>query len=99
MVLSSPNAIVGLLPLGVLLERRRLGLVIQHGAAAALIAVMVLSPMLVWWHSVTGQWIVNSYAVTENEGFTHWKSPYVLSFLFNVERGLFFWAPVFFVAF
>tara|TARA_R110002126_G_scaffold290914_2_gene449542 strand:+ start:56236 stop:57537 length:1302 start_codon:yes stop_codon:yes gene_type:complete len=94
-----PNAILGLLPLGVLLERRRLGLVIQHGAAAALIAVVVLSPMLVWWHSVTGQWIVNSYAVTENEGFTHWKSPYVLSFLFSVERGLFFWAPVLFVAF
>jgi hypothetical protein len=58
-------------------------------AGAALAAVVSLQ--MLYWHSRTGSWIINAFALN-NEGF-NWLSPHLMDFLFSIRKGLFVWAP------
>lgn len=50
-------------------------------------------PQLLYWHAVTGKWIVFSYGNT-NEGFTNWKNPHLWSIFFGVRSGWLIYSPV-----
>ena len=60
----------------------------------ALAAIIVWLPQMWYWHSVTSQWLYYSY---DEEGFINWKSPKILNVLFDVQNGLFVYAPILFL--
>lgn len=53
--------------------------------------LLVWFPQLWYWHSITGKWLYYSY---DEEGFSHWQSPKILNVLFDVQNGLFIYAPI-----
>jgi len=55
-------------------------------------AGLCILPQFVWYYYVSGGLLVNSYSL-QGESF-HWGSPAVLSVLFSLKKGVFFWAPV-----
>lgn len=74
-------------------QRQRLAFLWAHRgrlAWAVLVAGAVLSPLFAYWHYATGRWLVFSY---RGQGF-EFDRPLVLSVLFSVRKGLFFWTPV-----
>lgn len=62
---------------------------------AILLTGIVVGIQMLIWHLQTGQFIVYSY---QNEGFILSK-PNVIKFLFSYQKGLFVYAPAFFVLF
>jgi len=60
---------------------------------SVLVVLLVWLPQMWYWHSVTGNWWYYSY---DEEGFTNWKSPKILNVLFDVQNGLFVYAPILF---
>ena len=50
----------------------------------------ILSIQLIYWKTVTGNWIVDSYSRYHFNFF----SPQIASVLFSVRKGLFFWSPL-----
>ncbi len=55
------------------------------------LAFLIFVPQLLYWHYVTGDWIVYSY---QEEGFTFWKNPQVMTVLFGKRGGWFVYTPV-----
>lgn len=56
--------------------------------------LLVWWPQICYWHYATGNWFYYSY---NNEGFINWKSPRILHVLFDVQNGLFVYAPILFL--
>jgi hypothetical protein len=52
-------------------------------------------PQLVYWHYISGKWILYSYG---EEGFIYWKAPKMLYVLFHPQNGLFVYAPLLLLA-
>jgi len=102
-----PNAILGILAVGLIIEKNwrstkqnRLTTSLLAFGVAGFIGIL---PLLAYWHQTTGNFLLNSYAVFPRknggvEGF-RWGSPEIFNFLFSVDRGLFFWAPVILIGF
>lgn len=61
-----------------------------------LIGSLFLIPQLLYWHSVSGKWLMYSY---ENEGFIFWNRPYIAEVLLAACNGFLPYAPVFILAF
>ncbi|HLP93618.1 MAG TPA: hypothetical protein VK168_06255 [Saprospiraceae bacterium] len=61
---------------------------------SAAIVLLVWSPQMWYWHSITGNWLYYSY---DEEGFIYWQSPKILNVLFDVQNGLFVYAPILFM--
>lgn len=88
------NAFVGFFVLWVTINVFR-----QFNSPASFLKIGTLGTVAAWpiflqalvWKTMTGSWISYSY---NSEGFSHFKSPYLLSTLFSSLHGLFFWAPV-----
>ena len=59
-------------------------------AGQLLAAALVMFPQLLYWHFVHGSWVVYSYG---DEGFTQWRTPHVVEFLFAVQNGCLPYAP------
>jgi len=61
-----------------------------------------ISPLLAYWHYSTGSFIANSYKVFPVDGVTfegfNWMQPELTNFLFSIDRGVFFWAPITLIA-
>jgi hypothetical protein len=59
--------------------------------------ITVISPQLLYWKMVSGNWLMNSYANNPGEGFdfTH---PYTVSFLFSFRKGWLLYTPLMTVA-
>jgi hypothetical protein len=55
------------------------------------IVIMIYSPQLIFWHSVTGKFLYYSYP---GEGFDNWKFPMLIPIWFSPLNGLFTYAPV-----
>ncbi|PIS09368.1 hypothetical protein COT75_01680 [Candidatus Beckwithbacteria bacterium CG10_big_fil_rev_8_21_14_0_10_34_10] len=55
--------------------------------------LIVCLPQFLYWHYVSGSFFLFSY---KGEGF-NFLSPKIFKTLFSVRKGLFFWAPVFFL--
>jgi hypothetical protein len=58
------------------------------GAFGFLAPVM---PQLLYWHHLTGHFIVNAYASDPKLELTH---PHLLAVAFSIRKGLFFWTPL-----
>jgi hypothetical protein len=68
------------------LWRRKIDLIIM-----GLCVFILFTPQMVVWKLVTDSWITYSY---RGEGFPYVFEPKLLSVLFSVRKGLFFWHPV-----
>jgi len=66
------------------------GLVIM----AAVIAMLVWVPQLMYWKSVTGQWLMWSYG---DETFKYWKEPKLFRVLFDAWNGWLLYSPIAFI--
>jgi hypothetical protein len=58
------------------------------GAGGFLVPVM---PQLLYWHHLTGHFIVNAYGSSPRLELGH---PHLLAVAFSVRKGLFFWTPL-----
>jgi len=85
------NLVIALFPLLVGIRRR--GLVAQPWllAAGALGFIAPVLPQLLYWHHLTGHFIVNAYGSNPKLELTH---PHLLAVAFSVRKGLFFWTPL-----
>lgn len=54
-------------------------------------------PLMLFWRTVYGYWIVNTYAATQ-QNFIQPLQPHLLEVLFSSNRGLFIWSPVLLVS-
>ena len=70
--------------------RRDLSL-LALGLGAFFVCVL---PQLVYWHAITGKWLVYTYG-GEHLQLLH---PHLLDVLFSVRKGLFFWTPLLLLA-
>lgn len=61
-------------------------------ALAAIAFVVMASPQLLYWKSVTGQWLFYSY-VNPGEGFDFTR-PYTWDYLFSFRKGWFVYTPL-----
>ncbi len=61
-----------------------------------LIGSVFLIPQLLYWHSVSGKWLMYSY---QNEGFIFWNRPFIAEVLLAACNGFLPYAPVFILAF
>ena len=59
-------------------------------AMTALVFAAVVAPQLAIYHAATGHWLVSAYGEL---GF-NWRAPRIVSVLFGVQKGLFFWSPL-----
>ncbi len=59
-------------------------------------AFVVFIPQLIYWHYVTGDWLVYSY---QEEGFSFWKNPQFVTVLFGKRGGWFTYTPLMWFAF
>ena len=50
-------------------------------------------PQLLFWRTVYGSWLVNTYQATGGGTFD-WRARHVLQVLVSTDRGMFVWAPV-----
>ena len=56
--------------------------------------IIGFAPQMAYWQYAAGLPLVNSYV---GEGF-NWLTPHVFQVLFSINKGLFFWCPVLFLA-
>lgn len=93
-----PNVIGGIIPLMLMGERlyrtRNAKSCLLESTALVAALLLLFAPQAAYWHAVTGHYFVNSY---QDESF-NWFHPQLTGFLFSVRKGLFFWAPILFVA-
>jgi putative effector of murein hydrolase LrgA (UPF0299 family) len=97
-----PNAILGILALGFVVEKNlqlenKIHLFKQL-AIFGIAAFLTTMPLFAYWYRTSGSFIFNSYAAFplkngKLEGF-NWTKPEIFKFLFSIDRGLFFWSPV-----
>ncbi len=64
----------------------------KHGAAMLVAFVVLASPQLLYWKSVTGQWLFYSY-INPGEGFD-FASPHLADYLFSFRKGWFVYTPL-----
>jgi len=60
------------------------------------VAFLVMVPQLIYWHYISGNWIMYSYG---NEGFIYWKKARIAQVLFSVQNGLFIYNPILAISF
>ncbi|MBK9146898.1 MAG: hypothetical protein IPM12_03640 [Flavobacteriales bacterium] len=65
---------------------------VRHVVLAAIAFLVMASPQLVYWRSVTGQWLFYSY-INPGEGFD-FASPYTWDYLFSLRKGWFVYTPL-----
>ncbi len=54
---------------------------------------LLMVPLLLFYHTVYGAWILNTYQATGGGTFD-WRAPHLLDVLVSTNRGLFVWAPI-----
>lgn len=60
---------------------------------ATAVAILTLSPQLLYWKTVSGHWLINSYANNPGEGFD-WFTPYTIEVLFSFRKGWLLYTPI-----
>jgi hypothetical protein len=63
-------------------------------AVIILVSLVVFTPQMLYWHSVTNRWLIYSY---QGEGFDFFN-PNIYGVLFSTQKGLFFWSPILLIA-
>jgi len=93
------NIVFGLLPLTIGFDRskgvERFRPFLIQGLLFCLACAIPLLPQLLYWHQVTGHFIVYSYGHEAHSGehFT-FSRPQFWDYLFGVRKGVFFWTPL-----
>lgn len=64
-------------------------------AAGAVSFLLPLVPQLLYWHTVTGRFLINAYGGSPRLDLLH---PHLLDVAFSVRKGLFFWTPLLLLA-
>jgi hypothetical protein len=64
---------------------------IRYLLLSALVGFCFLVPQLLYWRSMTGQWVRYSY---EGEGFPYWSRPKIAAVLMDPQNGLFLYSPL-----
>lgn len=62
-----------------------------HICVAIVAAAIVWLPQLMYWHHLSGHWIMDSY---QGYGFSNLSNPELIKFWFSPRNGLFTYAPV-----
>jgi hypothetical protein len=57
--------------------------------------ILVFVPQMIYWHYVTGNWIVYSY---QEEGFKFWNNPQIMTVLFGKRGGWYVYTPLMLIA-
>jgi len=57
--------------------------------------LVVFIPQMIYWHFVTGNWIIYSY---QDATFTFWKNPQILTVLFGKRGGWYVYTPLMLIA-
>ncbi|MFZ1694087.1 MAG: hypothetical protein WAT74_12880 [Flavobacteriales bacterium] len=65
---------------------------LTHVILAAIAVVVMASPQLLYWKSVTGEWLFYSY-INPGEGFD-FSTPYTWDYLFSFRKGWFVYTPL-----
>lgn len=65
---------------------------VSHVVLAAIAFVVMAAPQLLYWKSVTGEWLFYSY-INPGEGFDI-ASPYTWDYLFSWRKGWFIYTPL-----
>ena len=65
---------------------------VLHAVLAAIAFVVMAAPQLLYWKSVTGQWLFYSY-INPGEGFD-FATPYTWDYLFSFRKGWFLYTPM-----
>lgn len=60
-------------------------------AVAAVAAILLFVPQMLYWREMTGHWLRYSYT---DEYFIYWKEPKIAAVLFDVQNGLFLYSPM-----
>jgi hypothetical protein len=55
------------------------------------IFILVFIPQMIYWHYVTGNWMVYSY---QEEGFKFWNNPQIMTVLFGKRGGWYVYTPL-----
>lgn len=58
---------------------------------AAIAAFIVFIPQFIYWHYISGSFIIYSY---NQEGFIYWLKPKIVQVLFDVQNGWLLYSPV-----
>lgn len=77
----------------------------RYFVIVALLIFIVFIPQMLYWHAVSGHYIVNAYEYTSSpkyvpggqERFIYWNSPKIGYVLFGVQNGWLVYSPVFFL--
>jgi len=101
-LIRATDAIVVLLAAIVVLHRpenvKNIQQLLVRIGAFVCAGLATISPLLAYWRFSTGSFITNSYKVFSVDGVTlegfNWSRPELTNFLFSVDRGFFFWAPI-----
>ena len=67
---------------------------LRNVGVAGVGALLVFSPQLLVWYSLSGSFLSSGYT---SEPF-YWRQPQLVAVLFSAHRGLFLWHPIFFIA-
>jgi hypothetical protein len=65
-----------------------------HICVAIIAAAIFWVPQLMYWHHLSGHWIMDSY---QGYGFSNLSNPELIKFWFSPRNGLFTYAPVMFI--
>lgn len=58
---------------------------------APIASFLIFLPQFMYWHYMSGQWIMYSYG---NEGFTNWRQPRIDMVLFHIKNGWLLFSPM-----
>ncbi len=97
MILIRPTNVIALLfPLMLLIWDRSLSTKQwwQHGLAALAMILLAISPQLLYWHHMTGHWVIYSY----NDERFFFTDPEIWKGLFSYRKGWFTYAPILWIA-
>lgn len=69
-----------------------------HIIAASACAFIIIVPQLIYWKSISGEYLFYSYSNNAGEGLD-FLSPHTLNFLFSFRKGWFIYTPIILFAF
>lgn len=98
--IRTQNLLFLVVPLGLALidafAQRRAA--VTHIAGILLGFGLLFAPLMLFWKTVYGGWLVNTYAATSAPGYFDWRAPHLVEIFFSTNRGLFVWSPIMLLA-
>jgi hypothetical protein len=58
------------------------------------IALLLAIPQMIYWHYLSGRWILNIYKEVHDQAFTLWKNPQIFKVFFDPCNGFLIYSPL-----